>query len=78
MKKIFISFYGLLFLLFVNSVFADNYLKKSIDKNYQKYDDFIFDEYRYLVEEADRDLFDPALKRCKEFAEKYFSEEIIR
>ena len=82
MKKIFISFYGLLFLLFVNSVFADNNFKESIEKNKKQYDDMILKEYIYLKNQSDKDLFEPALKRCKYFAEKYFSErdkqEIIR
>ena len=75
MKKV-TKYCFLLFFLFLidNLVFADNNLKISIEKNNKKYDNFIFDEYRYLVKQADRDLFAPALKRCKDFAEKYFNE----
>ena len=74
MKKIFKSFYVLLLLFIVNTVFADNNFKESIEKNKKQYEDMILKEYIYLKNQSDKDLFDPALKRCKKFAEKYFSE----
>ena len=74
MKKNKIYFYGLLLVFIVNTLFADNSLKVSIEKNKKQYEKLIVEEYIYLKNQADKVLFEPALDRCKDFAEKYFYE----
>lgn len=74
MKKI-VLFFICSFLIFItNTSFAESNLKNSIEENIKKYDKFIINEYIYLKNEADKDLFNPALKKCKNFAEKYYNE----